>query len=158
LVPSGSATLWNTNLAGKVSLALSGATAWPQANGVLAELTFLVLPGATGQGWWPVTLTGVEVTPDGYDNRLLATVGSVLGSGGAIESPLIDLGLSGPTPAGFKVVFAGQAGVQYELQRSDDLQNWSSVQGLTGAAGQMEMLDAGASGQAGGFYRIEAKR
>jgi hypothetical protein len=159
IVPAGTATLWNTNAAGKVSLALSGATAWPQANGVLAELSFLILPGATAQGQWPLTLSGVEVTPDGYDNRVLVSVGALLSSGGGvIEAPEIDLEQSGLGPEGFRVVFEGQAGVQYELQRSNDLQTWFRVQERAGTAGRFKMLDEAALTRAGGFYRVKASR
>jgi hypothetical protein len=155
--PTGVAVLWNTNQAGKVSLALSGATAWPQANGVLAELTFQVLAGAAAQAQWPVQLTGVEVTPDGYDNRVLAAVGAVLGAG-EIAPPVIDLGKSGMTGQGFRVVFGSQAGVRYELQRSEDLAHWSKVNVLSGTGGELEFLDATALGRRAGFYRIKATR
>jgi hypothetical protein len=155
--PTGVAVLWNMNQAGKVSLALSGATAWPQANGVLAELAFAVLAGAAGQPQWPLLLTGVEVTPDGYDNRVLASVGAVLGAG-EIAQPVIDLGKSGMTPRGFRVVCRGQAGVQYELQKSEDLQHWSKVSVLAGTGSELEFLDAGALSRSAGYYRILATR
>jgi hypothetical protein len=155
--PTRVAVLWNTNQAGKVSLALSGATAWPQANGVLAELTFAVLAGAAGQPQWPLLLTGVEVTPDGYDNRMLASVGAVLGAG-EMAQPVIDLGKSGMTGQGFRVVFGSQAGVRYELQRFEDFQNWAPVQTLMGAGGEMEFMDAAALGGRAGYYRIVATR
>src|SRR5205085_11008920 len=80
LAPSGAVAMWNVSPSqnnyatqdGHVTLVLSGPTAWPSSNGVLAEVTFQVQPGATNHFIWPLTLTGVEVGgADGHMRPLL---------------------------------------------------------------------------------------
>jgi hypothetical protein len=82
-----------------VSFAASTASTWPSANGVLAELTFQVQPGASNQAGWPVRLSGVEVTADGFENRSLPDVVILLGT--VTERPTIDRGQSGLGQDGF---------------------------------------------------------
>ncbi len=73
------ATVWNvaparndyTMQTGTVYMASSSATVASAANGVLAEFTFQVQPGAAAQLVWPVTLHDVNVTSDGYTMRSL---------------------------------------------------------------------------------------
>src|SRR5207302_4369246 len=80
LVPSGALAAWNTLQNGHLSLAISTASEWPASNGVLAELTFQVQPGASGQYAWPLTLSGSEITRDGYQTRtLLPTSANFIG-------------------------------------------------------------------------------
>jgi hypothetical protein len=54
------------------------------------------------------------------------------------------------------VVFGSQAGVRYELQRSEDLAHWSKVNVLSGTGGELEFVDAAALNRPAGYYRILA--
>src|SRR5439155_25905528 len=74
MVPSSAVTLWNVQPAqndyalqnGRVTVAMISATSWPTNNGIVAELTFQVQPGQSDQYFWPVQVSGVQLTSNGY--------------------------------------------------------------------------------------------
>ncbi|MGV3531248.1 MAG: InlB B-repeat-containing protein, partial [Chthoniobacteraceae bacterium] len=80
LLPTNSfATVWNVAPArndyaaqtGRVSMAASSAATNSATEGVLAEFTFQVQPGAAGQSSWPLTLRNSDLTSDGFLVRSL---------------------------------------------------------------------------------------
>jgi hypothetical protein len=156
-VPGGVVSLWNAEEPGVVVFAASGAWDWTQGGGLLAELVFNVLPGITAQTSWPISLIAVEVTADGFENRTLATRGATVG-GETVAHPRIIVGESGMVSAGFEVVFQGQAGMQYDLQRSEDLEQWSDVTQVFGISDEMRVIDWGAAGRPAGFYRVHRRQ
>jgi hypothetical protein len=151
--PVGVVTLWNTNQAGKVSLALSGATGWPQVNGVLAELTFWVLPAAAARGPWPLQLAGVEVTPDGYDNRMLPTTGTIVLS--PRPKPVtIAVEACEMARESFNLVFASEPGLRYDVEASESLARWQWLRTVSAEGLQTEVRDPTQPSRNQRFYRI----
>jgi formylglycine-generating enzyme required for sulfatase activity len=161
MVPSGAALLWNVapdqnnyvTQTGRVSFAASSASAWPSANGVLAELTFQVQPGASSQAGWPIRLSGVEVTADGFENRSLAD--ALVMFGAAIQPPVIDVGRSGMGQDGFKLVIIGQPGSRYEVQFCDDLEHWTLLTTIVNVTGTVETVDPTLTPVFRRFYRVK---
>jgi hypothetical protein len=165
MVPSGAALLWNVapdqnnyvTQTGRVSFAASSASAWPSANGVLAELTFQVQPGASSQAGWPIRLSGVEVTADGFENRSLADAVIVFGAGSAVEPPVIDVGRSGLGQDGFHIVFSSQAGASHTVEWSANLETWNPLPSVVAVGPTTSVVDPGALAQRVRFYRVRVR-
>src|SRR5262249_35133438 len=80
LVPGSAVSVWNVQPAqnnytaqnGRVVFGTSSATSWPTNGGVLAEFVFQVQSSQVSQYRWPILLSSVELTADGYDVRDLS--------------------------------------------------------------------------------------
>jgi hypothetical protein len=138
LVPGNALAVWNVsplqnNLVaqdGHIGFAVSSASPWQLSNGVLAELTFQVQPGATNRFSWPLTLRGCELTGNGYGNRFIVGNGARL----IARSPLAAAfgtfnrdakGVMGAT-------LAGDDDATYVIEASPDLVHWTEVQSVHG--------------------------
>ena len=81
-VPTSALTMWNVgptstdyvNQNGSVSVAITSQSDWVGTGGVIAELTFRVQAGLTGQATWPIELSEMELTGSGFDMRSLSAV------------------------------------------------------------------------------------
>jgi hypothetical protein len=62
------------NQNGTVSVAITSQNDWVGTGGVIAELTFRVQAGLTGQATWPIELSEMELTGSGFDIRSLSAV------------------------------------------------------------------------------------
>ncbi len=162
MVPAGAVTLWNVQPAqnnyalqtGRVSVAMSSATVWPTNSGVLAQFTFQVQPGQSSQYCWPIQLSGLEVTSDGYDIRQLpATQMCFIG-----RDPLpanLSANSSGLSVDGFKVTLSGDAGLSYTLEVSTDLLHWTPLSTLSNSSGGLNFVDPEATNSGYRFYRAK---
>ena len=158
VVPEDAVVIWNVSPAqnnyatqdGLVTLAVSTPTPWP-ADGVLAELTFAVQPGAAAQHLWPLTLTGVEATGNGFDPRRVLSVSSVFIG----RKPLP--GLLGNLPKLLSgechLTLSGDAGATYRIEASDDLLHWTTLTDLVNRTGSMSFSDTEAAHHPKRFYR-----
>jgi hypothetical protein len=159
LVPVNAMAVWNVAPAqnnyalqnGRVTLAVSSAIAWPNNNGVLAEFTFEVQPGATNQFAWPLTLTGVEITSDGFDTRpLFPSAGVFIG-----RKPLSGLlsvlrrHLSGE----LEFTLTGDPGAAYTIEASSDLAHWATLTNVVSSTGSLPFVDPQSSNFSKRFYR-----
>jgi hypothetical protein len=159
MVPADAVIVWSvapdqTNFAsqsGRVTYGLGSAVRWPTNGGVLAEFTFQVQPGATNHYLWPVTLSGVEVTSDGYDIRALVTS---------------DLEFIGRTPVpgrlwtanrdfavGFEIWLSGDAGATYTIEASSNLVDWMRLTNVVSSTGAIPIVDPQAAHLSQRFYR-----
>jgi hypothetical protein len=81
-VPTSALKMWNVgpastdyvNQNGSVSVAITSQSDWVGTGGVIAELTFRVQAGLTGQATWPIELSEMELTGSGFDIRSLSAV------------------------------------------------------------------------------------
>lgn len=79
MIPGGTMALWNVEPAqidysrqsGRLRFAATRETAWAQRSGTVAEVTFDVQPGVLLRSAWPLRLSHIEVTGDGFDVRTL---------------------------------------------------------------------------------------
>jgi hypothetical protein len=143
---------------GRVTLAASSATPWPGTNGVLAELTFQVQAGSGSQ--WPLTLSHVEITPDGYDNRQLIDATALFvfdGGSPVIVAPTLTTKGLKYSANGFGVTFEAQSGIQYVLEASTNLVFWTPIQTNSGASGPLELRDSTTGVYRYRFYRVNAR-
>ena len=132
LVPETALPIWNLQpgindvavQSGSLRLAVSSATAWSGSAGVLAQVTFHVQPGATNRYVWPLTLTHVEITEDGYANHTPGTTASAL----TVRLPAPGR-LSAPqwSNDSFTLTLHGEPGATYIVEASSDLEHWSPV-------------------------------
>jgi hypothetical protein len=59
-----------------------------------------------------------------------------------------------PAPGRFQFAFNSSYGVSYVVQRSTDLQNWTSFLAVNGSGGMETVTDTNAPGTGAGFYRV----
>jgi len=159
LVPANALSVWNiapsqnvlATQNGDISLATSTATSWPATDGVLAELTFQVQPGATNQYLWPITLVSVETTEDGYVNHQWSTAGATVSARGALPARL-NAG-SGLINGHFSLSLSGDAGASYIVETSEDLVHWTFLETIANSNGTTTVTDANAGNVDHRFYR-----
>ena len=156
IVPDDAVRIWNVfpgqsdylKQTGKVRLALSNVEQWELANGVLAEFE-LEVEGGAKLDKAELSLSEVELTPTGYDNRMLPDV--VLGLGEEAKPPVI-VEVSGQLPFGFS--FESQKGKGYVVEASDDLRKWNLVERLTGTGSAVQFTDRREAVFERQYYRV----
>jgi hypothetical protein len=160
LVPESAVAVWNVGSGndygaetGSLVLGASSAGIWPSASGVLAEITFQVQEGQTAQRQWPILLSAVEVTPDGFELFALqeATVHFI---GRDPLPPLIDVPSMELTSEGFELSVTGEAGALYIVEASADLIEWLPVASFMGTGDPVLVRDVDTTAHGQRFYRV----
>ena len=138
-----------------MTVAMSSASPWPTNNGVLAQFVFQVQPGQTSQYSWPIQLSDMEVTPDGYEiQRLPATQMSFIGRDPI--PPSLSSASSGWSTNGFRLSLTGESGVVYGIEISSDLITWLPLTTFpTDINGILSFVDESATGSTRRFYRAK---
>jgi hypothetical protein len=124
---------------------------WSIKEGVLAELTFEVQDGAD-LSKAVLSLNEVEVSPDGFDNRMLPDV--VLSLGEEAKPPVI-VEVSGKLPFGFS--FESQKGKGYVVEASDDLRKWNLVETIQGTGSVVQFTDKREALFERQYYRVRVE-
>ncbi|MCL4179684.1 MAG: hypothetical protein KJ072_18290 [Verrucomicrobia bacterium] len=161
LVPATAVAVWNVAPAqndyavqsGTVSLALSSAVAWPSAEGVLAEFSFQVQDGQSGRHQWPIRVSQAELSADGYDLTPIPDA-AIHYVGRDPLPPQLTPAAAGLTEEGFAFSFLGETGLDYVVEVSTDLVEWSPLATHTGADATITVLDSTAIGAEQQFYRV----
>jgi hypothetical protein len=159
IVPNDAVRIWNVfpsqndyiKQTGKVRLALSNVEQWELANGVLAEFELEVVGGAD-LSVAELSLSEVELTPTGYDNRMLPDV--VLGLGEEAKPPVI-VALSNKLPFGFS--FESQKGKGYVVEATDDLRKWNLVETIQGTGTAVQFTDKREALFERQYYRLKVE-
>jgi hypothetical protein len=155
MVPSNVMALWNVSPSceaqtGRVSCALSSATAWESTSGVLAELTFQVQGGADSRSTWPLLLDNVEAATDnGYDPYAVPATSLTLNPLPVLAANVV-LTKDGP-----QLSFTGLAGSNCAIEFSSDLQHWDTIWTGVDPGGPVVRTDTTAGGVAVRFYRVK---
>jgi len=158
IVPAGAAVVWNLSPAqndyaaqdGTISLAVTTDRNWSTNQGVLAEFTFTVQSGATNQYRWPITLGQAELS-SGYD--LVAATGSeVLFVGREPRSPRFE-GTPTLTNGNFSIPLNAETGVQYRIEVSDNLIDWTLLRTATASDTRLDVVDSVPTLSTRRFYR-----
>jgi hypothetical protein len=138
---------------GHLLLAASSANPWATNQGVLAEITFQVQPGATARYLWPITLSQTEITEDGYRNHALSTTGS----GVSVRPPAparLFANSAALNNGQFSLSLSGDAGATYAVEASTDLQHWSTIATVENNPGTAWVTDSKAGNYPHRFYRV----
>ena len=156
MVPGDALAAWHVaggyeNQLGQVRLAVSSASAWALNEGVLAELTFAVQPGAGERYLWTVGLSEVEVTADGYGPRLVASSGMELEGREPVAGVLGVTGWNGQ--GAFEVRIEGDEGAAYVVEASEDLQSWVTLTTAVQKGSVLIVTDPDAASFSQRFYR-----
>jgi hypothetical protein len=159
IVPDDAVTIWNVfpgqndylKQTGKVRLALSNVEQWELANGVLAEFE-LEVEGGADLSEAELSLSEVELTPTGYDNRMLPDV--VLGLGEEAKPPVI-VEVTGQLPFGFS--FDSQNGRGYVVEATDDLRKWNLVETIQGTGSAVQFTDKREAIFERQYYRVKVE-
>jgi plastocyanin len=155
LVPRNAAPVWNvapnqndySTQSGQLRFAVGTSSAWSANNGVLAELTFQVQNPPPGQVVWPITLSNVEVTPDGYELDTLQALSATF-------STQPQLGGVARTQSGlFTFGFGAGNGGSFVIEASTNLVNWVVLTNVANASGSVQIADPGANQFPRRFYR-----
>lgn len=147
IVPAGGAVIWNLSPAqndyaaqdGAISLAVTTDGNWSTNQGVLADFTFKVQPGATNQYRWPITLSQAELS-SGYD-LVPATGSEVLFVGREPRSPRFE-GTPTLTNGTFTIPLNAETGVQYRIEVSNNLGDWTLLKTVTGSGAVLDVADS----------------
>ena len=118
-----------TSQDGTIAMAAVSSEQWSIKEGVLAELTFEVQDGAD-LSKAVLALSEVEVTPDGFDNRVLDGLEINVGSGATAEPSIIEIVTI--TMAPFSFSFGAKEGRVYDVQSSEDLRSWGTLKSYDG--------------------------
>ncbi|MDA7676560.1 cohesin domain-containing protein, partial [bacterium] len=160
IVPDDAVTIWNVfpsqndylKQTGKVRLALSNVEQWELANGVLAEFE-LEMKGGEDLNEAELSLSEVELTPTGYDNRMLPDVVLGLGEKPQGDGPVItDVS---PEPLSFS--FKTDAGAKYQVEATDDLRKWNLVEKIQGTGAVVEFTDKREALFERQYYRVRVE-
>jgi hypothetical protein len=158
IVPAGAAILWNVSPAqndyaiqnGAIALAVSSDRNWTTDQGVLAEFTFVVQPGATNNHQWPITLSHREISTglDVFD----ASGGEIFFVGREAVAPQFS---AAPvlTEDGLVLSFSAEVGIRYRIEISEDLTNWLPLATVTGDGTTLNVTDAEGAQSERRFYR-----
>ena len=132
LVPGDALPFWNES-AGQVSLAAIRSTAWANATGVAAVLTFVPSAGFSAQAEWPLKLEQVEITGSGFDVRPVDSVTAVIQSGGGAVDNRPQLTLEPPKADGtLGLEIRAPQGATVAVETTSDLSTWTETQRITG--------------------------
>jgi hypothetical protein len=163
LVPSSALTLWNVQPAqndyaaqnGRVTVAMSSGTPWPTNNGGLAEFIFQVQSGQASQFCWPIQLSDLQLTSDGYDITHLAPA-QICYVGRNPIPPNLSSTSTGLSSNGFSLSLTGESGVSYRIEASSDLVTWLPLVTLfTGSNGTLSFVDPATTSSPLRFYRAK---
>ena len=157
-VPGNAVAVWNVSPAqnnysiqnGQLKLALSGSTAWAADNSVLAEFTFAVQSDAATRYLWPISITNVELTGNGYNNRAITGSQSAFIGRNPVSGALVNLSAG---PSGVSLISNGDAGADYRIDVSNDLKSWNPLREILSHPGSMPITDAEAAAHPHRFYR-----
>ncbi len=132
LVPGDALPFWNES-SGQVSLAAIRSTAWANATGVAAVLTFVPSAGFSAQAEWPLKLEQVEITGSGFDVRPVDPVSVAIQSGGGSVNTPPQISLQPPAADGsLTLEIRAAAGATVALEATGDLNTWTESQSITG--------------------------
>ena len=143
------AAIWNVSPAqtdyakqdGTLAMAVSSPEPWTTKNGVLAEISFDVQDGAD-LNQSVLALSQVEVTPDGFDNRMLSGSSFNVGSG-ETDKPTepSEVEIIGIENAPFGFSFKTANGGEYEVEASEDLREWKKIWSVQGTGADYKFTD-----------------
>jgi formylglycine-generating enzyme required for sulfatase activity len=132
LVPGDALPFWNEG-AGQVSLAAIRSTAWANATGVAAVLTFVPTAAFSGQAEWPLRLEQSEITGSGFDVRPVDPVTAVIQSGGGAVDNRPQITLQPPKADGtLGLEIRAPQGATVAVETTGDLSAWTESQRITG--------------------------
>jgi hypothetical protein len=158
---SGAIVVWNVAPAqtdyaqqcGRISFVASSANTWATNQGVLAEFAFQVQARAASQSSWPIVLSKVEVTGNGFEVRTLPDALASFGKQATSLTPEFVDGSSDYSKTGFSFMIEGQSGVRYQIETSTTLTNWSILTTITNTSGSVQFTDPSATTLNKRFYR-----
>jgi choice-of-anchor C domain-containing protein len=162
IVPSSAVTLWNVQPAqtdyalqsGRVHVAMSSATPWPTNNGVVAEFTFQAQSGATDQYCWPIQVSGMQLTADGYDIYQVSSA-QICFIGRDPVRPSLTAASTSWSADGFRFTLSSDPGLSYSIETSTNLINWVPLIVITNSTGSLNWVDPAASQFGHRFYRAK---
>lgn len=162
LVPAGAVAVWNVAPAqnnyplqtGRVSAGFSSPRAWPANNGVLAEFTFQVQAGQTAQHCWPVRVSGLEITENGYEVRAVPDAQTCFIGRDPVPPRLNPAGIF-LTSQGASFSLNVEIGMPCTIEVSTDLLHWLPLTTLDATSGTLTVIDPYARNSAQRFYRAK---
>ena len=127
----------------------------PTRNGTLAQFEFQVQPGFTSQSTWPIKVSNLEITGDGFDTRVLSDATVTVASGTVV--PPNELRMVQPVIENGQLKFhvMGTAGVHALIQSSVDAKAWVDGETIQIPEGGIDQSIPILSGAPKMFYRLK---
>lgn len=151
IVPLNALTLWNTGVQGTASFAGSAGLPWDANNGVVAELTFRVQPGAADQRAWTLRVSNGEAA-SGTDVAALG--GSELSFAGREAQPTVLTAAFNSTTGQIELRIAVEPGA-YKVEASEDLRTWTEIRSIGSFGGNIFVTDTPPANATRRFYRAQ---
>ena len=136
-------------------MAVSSPESWTVKDGVLAEISFEVQGGAKLDNA-VLSLSQVEVSPDGFDNRMLSGSKFNVGSGTA-DKPTepSEVEIIGIVNVPFGFSFNTEEGSKYRVEASDDLTKWNQLSEIDGTGEAVQFIDFRKAYYQQQYYRVK---
>ena len=137
---------------GHVAFGASSAAPWPANNGVLAEFTFEVQAGQAERYVWPIRVTGLEITTDGYEVLRLPDAETVF-IGRDPQRPGLGTTSGNLTAGGFELNLTGEPGVSHVIEATTDFKTWTPIATVSNPGGTISFVDPAGGYLGQRFYR-----
>jgi hypothetical protein len=163
-VPVTAVAVWNVAPAqndyaiqsGAVSVAFGSALPWPATEGALAEFVFEVQEGQSERRQWPIRLSQAEFTADGYD-MIAFPDATLYFIGREPLQPQLLASPAGDAESGFTFSFLGETGLNYTVEVSNDLVEWTPLISREGTDEIITIQDETAAGSHQRYYRVRSE-
>ena len=151
VVSKESQSIWNTSQAGDtptkqigtLAMAVTSPKPWGVKDGAVAEVTFEVQEGADINDAI-VSVKPVEVTPDGFDNRIISGLSLNLGTGETSElesGDNVGVRIVEITNVPFGFSFTAEQGKSYVVEVTQDLKQWGELEAYKGDGKPLKFID-----------------
>jgi len=155
IVPQSAIKIWNPSNEekGQISFAASQEEPWPLKNGAVSKFTFVVRDLIAPQASWSLAVTDLEITYDGYKNRIFDTGFSQLRTGDIRPKP--EFSKFGFQDGDLAVVVDGSGG-NVLVEYSDDFYEWSPLVTIPNTEGIIQFNDPTSIEAMMRFYRLKS--
>ena len=151
VVSKESQSIWNasqvgetpTKQIGTLAMAVTSPEPWKVKDGAVAEVTFEVQEGADINDAI-VSVKPVEVTPDGFDNRIISGLSLNLGTGETSElesGDNVGVRIVEITNVPFGFSFTAEQGKSYVVEVTQDLKQWGELEAYKGDGKPLKFID-----------------
>ena len=154
IVPQSAIKVWNPSQEEKgfISFAASQEEPWPLKNGAVSKFTFVVRDLIAPQGSWSLAVTNLEISYDGYENKVFDTSFGQLNTGDFRKKA--EFAKFGFQNGDLAVVVNGTGGNML-VEFTNDFTEWSPLVTIPSTEGIIQFNDPTSLDEIKRFYRLK---